>query len=91
MKTPVIVNNLGALPEIVAKSGGGYIYNNNIELTKAMDILITQPEIREELGEKGYKAYRKYWTEESHLRKYFDLISKISEQKKKPMKQQMWN
>ncbi len=82
MKTPVIVNNLGALPDIVKESGGGYIYNNNVELIKAMDILRTKPEQRKRLGEKGYKAYRKYWTEESHLKKYFDLISRISAQKK---------
>ena len=31
-KTPVIVNNLGALPEVVQDSGGGFIYNNPEEL-----------------------------------------------------------
>lgn len=82
MKTPVIVNNLGALPEIVEKSGGGFIYNNNAELIRAMDILRTHPETRKELGEKGYNSYRRYWTAESHLKMYFDLISTISAQKK---------
>ncbi len=82
-KTPVIVNNLGALPDIVKESGGGFVYKNKDELTKAMDILSTQPEIRKELGEKGYKAYRKNWTAESHLKKYFDLISWIAAQKNK--------
>ncbi|NIT99681.1 MAG: glycosyltransferase, partial [Nitrosopumilaceae archaeon] len=28
-RTPVIVNNLGALPEVVQQSGGGYVYNND--------------------------------------------------------------
>ncbi len=88
MKTPVIVNNLGSLPNIVEESGGGFVYKNKAELTEAMDILRTRPEIREESGEKGYNAYRKYWTEESYLKKYFDLISRISVQKK-TIKQQM--
>jgi len=81
MKTPVIVNNLGSLPDIVEESGGGYVCKNKDELTEAMDILSTQPEIREKLGKKGYMAYKKRWTEESYLKKYFDLISKIAGQK----------
>jgi hypothetical protein len=30
MKTPVLVNNLGALPEVVHDSGGGIVYNNRM-------------------------------------------------------------
>ncbi len=39
MKTPVIVNNLGALPEVVEDSGGGFIYNNEGELIDALETL----------------------------------------------------
>lgn len=81
MKTPVIVNNLGALPDVVEESGGGIIYNNTDELINAMNTLRTQPDIRKRLSENGYAAYRKYWTEENCLKIYFDLISKIAEQK----------
>lgn len=78
MKTPVIVNNLGALPDVVEESGGGICYNNTNELINAMDTLRTQPETRRRLGENGYAAYRKFWTEENCLKIYFDLISKIA-------------
>ncbi len=82
MKTPVIVYNVSAPTDVVEESGGGFIYSNDEELIEAMDILRTQPEKRKELGEKGYKAYRKYWTEENCMKIYFDLIYKIARKKK---------
>ncbi len=82
MKTPVIVNNVSAPTDVVEESGGGFVYNNNKELIDALDILRTQPETRRKLGEKGYSAYRKYWTEENCLKIYFDLIYKIARRKK---------
>jgi len=81
MKTPVIVNNVGAPPDVIEESGGGFIYNNKEELIRAMETLRTSPQIRKELGEKGYMAYKKYWTEENGLRIYFDLISRIAQKK----------
>lgn len=81
MKTPVIVNNLGAMPEVVHDSGGGYVYNNENELIRAMETLVKQPKIRNELGEKGYRAYLKYWSEDSHIDKYLSLINGIQEKK----------
>ena len=81
MKTPVIVNNVGAPPDVIEESGGGFIYNNKKELIRAMETLRTSPQIRKELGEKGYMAYKKYWTEENGLRIYFDLISRIAQKK----------
>lgn len=77
MKTPVIVNNLGALPEVVQDSCGGFIYNDRSELVEAMDKLARNPDLRSELGRKGYAAYLKYWTETAHLDQYMNLIREI--------------
>ncbi len=79
MKTPVITNNLGALPEVVEESGGGFVYNNSEELIRIMESLRTEPETRKRLSENGYNAYRKLWTEENCLKIYFDVISKLKE------------
>lgn len=81
MKTPVIVNNLGALPEAVEDSGGGFIYNNESELIAAIKKLVENPALRDELGNKGYTAFLKYWNEDAHLAQYFDLIEKIQDAK----------
>ncbi len=77
MKTPVIVNNLGALPEVVEDSRGGYIYNTPSELVEALESLAEKPELRSELGNNGYSAFLKYWSEDAHLTQYFNLIKTI--------------
>lgn len=82
MKTPVIVYNVSAPTDVIEESKGGLIYNNDNELIEAMNILGTQPETRRELGENGYRAYRKYWTEENCMKTYFGLIYKIARKKK---------
>ncbi len=78
MKTPVIVNNLGALPEVVEDSDGGFIYNNESELVIAMDKLAQNNSLRNELGNNGYRAFLKFWSEDAHLTQYFNLLETIS-------------
>jgi len=81
VKTPVIVNNLCALPEVVEDSGGGFIYNDQRELISAMGKLANNPDLRNELGSKGYEAYLKYWTEEAHMKQYLSLIKSLMEKR----------
>jgi glycosyltransferase involved in cell wall biosynthesis len=76
-QTPVIVRNLGGMPEPVETSGGGFVYNTNEELMAAMDKLLKDPLCQRELGLRGYHAYQQNYTDEVHLRKYFDLIHEI--------------
>lgn len=83
LKTPVITNNLGALPEVVEDSGGGFIYNNDDELVAAMKKLAADTDLRNELGEKGFQAYHQYWDENAHLEKYLGLIDSIREEKRR--------
>ncbi len=80
-RTPVIVNNLGALPEVVEESGGGLIYNSPQEIPSALDALALDSDYRNELGNKGYEAYQRLWTEKNHLEKYFSLIETIQQKK----------
>lgn len=82
MKTPVIVNNLGALPEVVEDSGGGFIYNNENELIDSMEKLAENLKLRDDLGNKGYAAFLKFWNEHAHLTQYFDLIETIQNEAK---------
>lgn len=76
-QTPVIVRNLGAMPEIVRESTGGFVYDSDEELQAAMDQLVTNPSSRREMGLRGYRAYRQTWTAEAHLQGYFSLIREI--------------
>jgi glycosyltransferase involved in cell wall biosynthesis len=76
-KTPVIVNNIGAPPELIEYSRGGIVYNSEAELVGAMDLLLADPSYREELGRRGYEAYLRKWNPESHLSLYLDLIERM--------------
>lgn len=82
VKTPVIARDIGALSELVATSGGGLLYRNSHELRDAIESLRTSTELKIQLGERGYQAYRKHWTEEQHLDQYLALISRIGERKR---------
>lgn len=80
-RTPVIVNNSGALPELIEDSEGGIVYDDETGLCNAMESLLKSPELRQQLGLKGYNAYLQRWTEERHLEQYFGLIDDIMTRK----------
>lgn len=76
-RTPVIVNKLGALPEAVEDSGGGFVYENEAGLVEAINKIAADPALRNELGVNGWRAYRKYWNEDAHLERYLSLIEEL--------------
>ncbi len=77
-KTPVIVRDLGALPEVVQDSGGGRIYQNDAELLDAVRQIAGTPGLRDNLGDKGYSALVRYWTREPHLELYFEYLQRAA-------------
>lgn len=77
-KTPVIVRDLGGMPEPVKESRGGFVYNTEEELIRTMDRLLKDSSYRDELGFRGYQAYLQNWTEEAHLKRYLGLIQDIA-------------
>lgn len=80
-KTPAIVRDLGALPEIIHESGGGFVYRTQEELLEAIRRIATSRTLRDELGEKGYQAFVQNWSTEAHLGRYIELLRKIATQK----------
>ncbi len=46
----------------------------DVELLEAMESLRNSRTLRDELGERGHRAYLERWAPEPHLRAYFDLI-----------------
>ncbi|OGQ12353.1 MAG: hypothetical protein A2026_08235 [Deltaproteobacteria bacterium RBG_19FT_COMBO_46_12] len=73
-KTPAIVRDLGALPEIIHDSGGGFVYRTHEELLGAIRRIAASRTLRDELGEKGYRAFIEYWSREAHLKLYFNFL-----------------
>jgi glycosyltransferase involved in cell wall biosynthesis len=77
-KTPVIVRDLGALPEVVQDSNGGFIYRDDEQMLEAILRLANSAELRHDLGENGYAAFLRMWSKEAHLEMYFGLIRQIA-------------
>ncbi len=80
-QTPVIVRDLGALPEVVHDSGGGFVHRTDEELLLALSRLAAEPSLRTELGDKGYRAFCRWWTREAHMEMYFDFLRASAEHK----------
>lgn len=80
-KTPVIVRDLGALPEVVRDSGGGFVYQSDEELLEAIRRLAQSPTLGNELGEKGYRAFTRYWCREAHMKLYFEFLRSVASRK----------
>jgi glycosyltransferase involved in cell wall biosynthesis len=73
-RAPVVVRDLGALPEIVAHSRGGLVFNSPDSLVAALRRLAVDDLLRSELGRNGHHALRRTWSEAAHLDRYFALI-----------------
>lgn len=82
-RTPVIVRKLGALPEVVADSNGGFVFDDDRGLLEAMRRLQEDPDLRRRLGDEGHRAYLQLWTEEPHLRKYVEIIEAARERRRR--------
>ena len=80
-KAPVIVRDLGALPEVVQDSDGGLVYRTEEELLAAIRRIAVSPESRHQLGENGYSAFIRWWSKEAHMRLYFNLLQDLAMKK----------
>jgi glycosyltransferase involved in cell wall biosynthesis len=73
-RTPVIVRNLGALPELVEESQGGLVFDTQEGLVAWLGRLAADDELRDTLGGNGFRARQEIWSESEHLERYFTLI-----------------
>jgi glycosyltransferase involved in cell wall biosynthesis len=80
-KTPAIVRDLGALPEVVQDSGGGFVYRTDEELLSAMNCLAESKQLRDTLGQKGYEGFVQWWCRAAHLGTYFEFLGRSAEKK----------
>jgi glycosyltransferase involved in cell wall biosynthesis len=80
-RTPVLTSDIGALPELIEESGGGYVFRNGEELRDAIGRIGSSPPLRAELGQKGYDAFLKLWSREAHMDLYFDHLNRAAQKK----------
>lgn len=75
--TPAIVHDLGALPELIKASGGGFTYRNDDELATTMQSLRRDAPLRAQMSRAGRNAFAQNWTEARHLAGYMELINDL--------------
>jgi glycosyltransferase involved in cell wall biosynthesis len=83
--TPVIVRNLGALPELVEESQGGLVFDTQESLNAWLGRLATDDELRDTLGANGLRARREIWSEARHLESYLALIDEHRRSRRIPL------
>ena len=72
--TPAIVRDLGALPELIDDSGGGFTYRTDAELVTAIERLRQDRALRDELGRRGRAAWLRHWSEDVHIDAYLRAV-----------------
>ncbi|NWG91947.1 MAG: glycosyltransferase family 4 protein [Parvularculaceae bacterium] len=73
---PIVARRLGPFPEIIEKSGAGFLFDTSAEAIGAVERLAADPGLRRELGEKGREAFAAHWSEDAALQAYFNLIGR---------------
>jgi len=80
-KVPVIARDLGGLAEIARESGAAMLYTTDDQLLEQIGRLRTNPELRGELGERGYRTFLAKWTRDAHLDRYFEILRATAQRK----------
>jgi glycosyltransferase involved in cell wall biosynthesis len=81
VRTPVIARNIGGMTEVIRDSDGGFLYDDDDELLKALDRLLGDPILRRRRGQCGFEAFQRNWTADVHLPRYLGLINEVAAQR----------
>jgi glycosyltransferase involved in cell wall biosynthesis len=76
-RAPVVVRDLGPLPEMVRESGGGLIFRTQEELVSSLEKLLADRGLRDRLGTVGHDYSQKEWSELAYQQRYFGLIETL--------------
>jgi glycosyltransferase involved in cell wall biosynthesis len=79
--TPAIVRRFGALEDLAASTEGALTYGTQAELQEALDRLVQDGQLRDELGKRGQAAVAERHTPRSHLDRYLGLIGLLARQR----------
>ncbi|MFZ5618361.1 MAG: glycosyltransferase family 4 protein [Pseudomonadota bacterium] len=78
---PIIARNLGPFPEIIEKSGAGFLFDDASEAYAAAIRLARDPTLRARLGACGKSAFQAHWSEKAALAAYFNLVAEKAAEK----------
>lgn len=78
-KKPVVASNHGGLCEIIVDNKTGFLVepNNSLELAKALQKLISNPELRKTFGINGYERAITEFSVDKYIQSFEDLFEKL--------------
>jgi spore coat protein SA len=76
--TPVIARRAGGSAEAIERTGGGLVYEEPGELLARVDRLAADPALRQELAARASEGYRRHYSEERWMERYFELIGQLA-------------
>lgn len=80
--TPAIVRQAGGSGEAVRACNCGVVYQTADELENAVHRMATDGEWRQTLGRNAREGFEQHYTQEVHLKRYFDIIQTIQQAKR---------
>ena len=75
---PVVSTDEGAVPDLVKDGKNGFVCErkDSLSLAFALEKLITNPTLRQQMGERGYQRYKEHYTLEAFERKFIEAMHK---------------
>jgi glycosyltransferase involved in cell wall biosynthesis len=74
--TPVLARDIGALPELVAQSGAGEVFQTNADLLAKMHRLQQEPDRRARYAAHAVGAFKDRWSEAAVVPQYLELVDR---------------
>ncbi|MGH9440766.1 MAG: glycosyltransferase, partial [Thermoanaerobaculia bacterium] len=71
---PVVARRRGALTEIVEETGGGLLFDEDLELVSLLRRLAADPGLVRELGRRGRAGAMARWREVDHVDRYLSMV-----------------
>lgn len=79
--TPVIARRLAGMAEVVEDSGGGLLFDGEVDLVDAMRQIQHNPPLRAQLAARGREACARLYSEDTHITRYLALVDEVRQMK----------
>jgi glycosyltransferase involved in cell wall biosynthesis len=73
--TPIVARDLGPFPEIIEKSGAGFLFKDPADAHRSTKLLADDAGLRAALGAKARQAVATHWSETAAMTAYFNLVA----------------
>jgi glycosyltransferase involved in cell wall biosynthesis len=81
--TPVLARRIGPFPEIIARSGGGLLFDGPDDLVDSMQRIQSEPALRDSMARQGRTAFLKYWSESAVIPRLLEVVRNAADRKQR--------